>query len=193
MNDYLLASFNDYGLPILFFTILIAAIGVPLPASLLLIASGALVAQGDLQLWQVALVAGVAAMAGDQIGYGLGHWGGKRLIKRFAKKVDREDKAKEARAFAHRWGGASVFLSRWLVAPLGPWINLTTGAIAYPWKSFLLWDALGEVCWVLLYLLLGYFFSDHIQYLSGVMNNVTWIVLGGIVMLAVGWKVVARD
>ncbi len=191
MNEYLLASFTQYGMPILFFTVLIAAIGVPLPASLLLIAAGALVEQGEIQLWQVALVAGAAAMAGDQMGYGLGHWGGKRLIKRFAKKVDSEDKVKEARAFTRRWGGASIFLSRWLIAPLGPWINLTSGAMEYPWKSFLLWDALGEICWVVLYLALGYFFSDHIQYLSSLMNGITWMILGALIVLAVGWKVVS--
>lgn len=106
MNEYLLASFTQYGMPILFFTVLIAAIGLPLPASLLLIAAGA-------------LVAGAAAMAGDHMGYGLGYWGGKRLIRRFAKKVDREDKVKEARAFTRRWGGSSVFFSRWLIAPPG--------------------------------------------------------------------------
>ena len=46
---------------------------------------------------------------------------------------------------------------------LGPWINVTSGIAAYPWLRFLFWDALGEILWVVLFVCLGYIFSDSVQ------------------------------
>lgn len=49
----------------------------------------------------------------------------------------------EAEAWLKRREGAAVFLSRRLLTPLGPVVNLTAGATEYPWPRFLLYDVLG--------------------------------------------------
>ena len=84
MNDQVLAALGRYGLPALFIVVAIAAIGVPLPVTLLLIVTGSLAAQGTIDIWWAIAVATVAASAGDQIGYAIGRWGGKELVLRLA-------------------------------------------------------------------------------------------------------------
>ena len=87
---------------------------------------------------------------GDQIAYGLARWAGRRLVNRIGRKIGAEKKIKQAEDFTRRWGRSGVFISRWLVTALGPWVNLASGIAAYPWRRFLLWDVLGEVLWVVL-------------------------------------------
>ncbi len=189
MTSQILEWFVSYGVTALFFTLLLAAIGIPLPSSLLLIAAGSFIEQGELVLWQVLLFGCTGVILGDQVGYGLGRWGGRRLLQRFAAHLGGEDKLKQSEAFSLRWGGSGIFFSRWLVTPLGPWLNVSSGVTAYPWLHFLLWDILGEIVWVFLYLALGYHFSDRVQYFASLLDNLMGVSIGAAVTVILGWVV----
>ncbi|HEY7783878.1 MAG TPA: DedA family protein [Pyrinomonadaceae bacterium] len=189
VTEQLLAAFLIYGLPVLFGVILIASIGLPLPVSFMLVAAGSFAKQGELDLASVMIVACCAAITGDHIGYGLSRWGGRRLVDRVTARIGGASKIKKAEALTQRWGAAGVFFSRWLVTELGPWINITSGITAFPWRRFVIWDVLGEILWVTLYVGLGYMFSDRVQYLAEILGNLAWVILGLIVAAILGWKV----
>jgi membrane protein DedA with SNARE-associated domain len=189
LTDQLLAALLHYGLPALFGVNVIAAIGAPLPASLMQVAAGSFVEQGEMTLWQVIILASAAAVLGDQIGYGVARWCGRRLLARISRKLGGETNIRKAEALAKRWGGAGIFFSRWLVTSLGPWVNVTSGVAEYPWPRFILWDVLGDVLWVVLNVMLGYFFSGRIQAISEVLGNFAWVILGFIVTVILGWKI----
>lgn len=186
ITDQLLAALSFYGLPVLFGVLVIGCAGIPLPGSLLLVAAGSFAQFGEMKLWQVITVATAGSVLGDQIGYGLGRWGG-RLAERFSRKLGGEEKLKRAEEFAKRWGGTGIFFSRWLITPLGPWLNLTSGMAAYSWPRFLLWDVLGELLWVLLYVMLGELFSDRVQALAEILGSLTWVIAGLILTVLLGW------
>lgn len=186
MSDYLLSTLGVYGVPVLFVALLVGSAGVPLPASLLLVAAGSFVEQGELKLWPVLALSAAGAVLGDQIGYALGRWGGRRLTRRLGRYVGGEEKVEKAEEWLKRREGAGVFLSRWLLTPLGPVVNLTAGATEYPWPRFLLYDVLGEALWVALYVLLGKFFSDRVEALSDMLGDFTWAVLALVVTVALG-------
>ncbi|MFN2578152.1 MAG: DedA family protein [Pyrinomonadaceae bacterium] len=188
LTDQLLAALSLYGLPLLFGVIAIAAVGVPMPVTLMLVAAGSFVELGEMRLWQVVIVASSAAVLGDQFGYALGRWGGHRVVKRVRRRKNGGAKIAQARAFAERWGSAGIFFSRWLVTPLGPWINLTSGMTNYPWRSFLIWDVLGETLWVVLYVMLGKFFSERVQALLDILGNLSWVIVGLALALILGWQ-----
>lgn len=190
ITDQVLAGLLVYGLPVLFGVILICSVGVPFPVSLMLVAAGSFVEQGEMKLWQVIAVASAAAVLGDQIGYGLSRWGGRRLINRISRRIDAEANIKQAEALIKRWSGAGIFVSRWLVTALGPWVNLASGAAAYPWHRFLLWDVLGEVLWVILFVGIGYVFSNRVQAIAEILGNLTWVIVGLIVTVILGWQLV---
>jgi len=188
ITDQVLGALLLYGLPVLFGVILICSVGIPFPVSLMLVAAGSFVQQGDMKLWQVITVASVAAIAGDQVGYALARWGGRRLIGRVSRRLGVEAQIKKAEALTKRWSGAGIFVSRWLVTALGPWVNVTSGIAGYPWQRFLLWDVLGEVLWVVLYVTLGYVFSDRVQAMAEILGNLAWVAVGLIVAVILGWK-----
>jgi membrane-associated protein len=190
VTDQVLAALLVYGLPVLFGVILICSVGIPFPISLMLAAAGSFVEQGEMKLWQVIAVASVAAVLGDQIAYGLSRWGGRRLVNRFSRRIGAENKIKEAEALTKRWSGAGIFFSRWLITALGPWVNVASGIAAYPWPRFLLWDVLGEVLWVALYVCIGYAFSNRVQAIAEILGNLTWVIVGLIVAVILGWQLV---
>ncbi len=188
ISDQLLALLSQYGLPVLFGVIAIAAIGIPLPISMMLVAAGSFVELGEMKLWQVIVVASAGAVLGDQIGYALGRWGSHRLVAWIKRRRKSGHQVEKADAFARRWGAAGIFFSRWLVTPLGPWLNLSSGMTRYPWPRFLVWDVLGEVLWVLLYVMIGKLFSDRVQELVEILGNLAWVVVGLIAATILGWK-----
>lgn len=184
MSGELLALLTSYGLPALFLILLVTSAGAPFPDSLLLVAVGSFVAQGDLAFVPVVMVGTLGAVAGDQLGYAIGYWGGRPL----AARVAGTERIKKAEAFSRKWGGPGIFFSRWLVGPLGPWINITSGMTAYPWLRFAALDIAGEAIWVLLYVSLGRAFSDKVQAIANLLGNLTWVVLGLLVTVVLGYK-----
>lgn len=188
ITDQVLAALLVYGLPVLFGVILVCSVGVPFPISLMLVAAGSFVEQGEMKLWQVIAVASLAAILGDQIAYGLSRWGGRRLVKRLSRKIGVEDQIKQAEALTNRWSGTGIFFSRWLVTALGPWVNVASGIALYPWSRFVLWDVLGEVLWVVMYVGIGYAFSNRVQAIGEILGNLSWVVVGLILTLILGWQ-----
>jgi len=188
MTDQLLAALSVYGLPVLFAVILIASVGLPFPVSLLLVAAGSFVEQGEMELIPVIAVATAAAVMGDNLAYLLARWGGTPFILRISRGVGGEAKVKKAESFSKRWGGTGIFFSRWLVTALGPWINVTSGIARYPWRRFLIWDVLGELFWVVVYVGLGYTFSDRVQTIAELLGNLAWAIVGLVATSILGWK-----
>ncbi len=193
MNNYILLNLAQYGLPVLAGVILLASLGGPLPATLLLLTAGTFVAQGELSMWWVVVLATTAAVVGDLGGYAIGRWGGHPLIARVSRWTGGADRVAAAEQLARRWGGAGVFLSRWLVSPLGPVVNLTSGMARYPLLAFVCFDIAGELVWVTGYVSLGRVFGDHIETVSVALGNATWIMVGLVTVGGLSWLVLWRQ
>jgi membrane protein DedA with SNARE-associated domain len=190
LTDQLLATISTYGLPALFAVITIAAVGVPLPVTMALVAAGSFVQLGEMKLWQVILVGSSAAIIGDQVGYLFGLLGGAKIVARISRRKNGAASIARAQAFAEKWGAAGIFISRWLITPLGPWLNLTSGITRYPWRRFILWDVLGEVLWVVLYVLLGKVFSGSVQALVEVLGSLGWVLVGIVLAAILLWWII---
>jgi membrane-associated protein len=190
MNDQLLALVSQYGAPALFGIAAIAAIGLPLPVTLLLLIAGSMISQGAMNLWVAIGAAGAGSILGDQAGYAIGRWGGPRAVDRLSSLVGKEGRVKDIEAKAKAWGGPGIFVTRWLLSPLGPWINLASGAAGYPWHRFLFWDALGELMGAALYISLGRYFSDRVMALDGILGNVTWAAVALLAAIILGFRLV---
>ncbi|MEJ8629627.1 hypothetical protein P0F65_06740 [Sphingomonas sp. I4] len=90
-------------------------------------------------------------------------------------------------------GGLGHFFSRWLIGPLGPWINVTSGLTNYPWVRFIVLDIAGEVLWLLIYVSLGRAFSDQVQTIASLLGNLTWVIVGLLAAILLGWKLFGRS
>jgi len=47
---------------------------------------------------------------------------------------------------------------------------------------------LGKVLWVVLYLMLGKFFSGRVQELVEILGNLGWVIVGLIAAVFLGWR-----
>jgi undecaprenyl-diphosphatase len=121
--------------------------GLPIPGETALITAGGLVAAGHLSLPLVILVATIAAITGDTIGYWLGRRGGRALLLRDGfGATHRRHAVHRADRFFARYGAATVFFGRWV-----PGVRIvaavTAGAARMPWPRFAVANATGAVAW----------------------------------------------
>jgi membrane-associated protein len=188
MNEQLLGAVSEYGAPALFGIVGIAAIGVPLPITLLLIVVGSMISQGAMNPWWAIGAAGAGSILGDQAGYAIGRWGGPAVITRLSALFGKRASLEAMEAKAKAWGGPGIFITRWLLSPLGPWINLASGTAGYPWHRFLFWDILGEITGAAVYISLGRFFSDRVMALSGVLGDLTWAIAALLAAIILGYQ-----
>lgn len=189
MTEQALEWFAIYGLPVYFLILAFSSFGIPMPVKLLMLVVGSFVEQGEMQLWQALVVGSAGATAGDQTGYFLGRFGGRALVEKLTGRFGGAEKVRRAEDFAARWGGVGIFFSRWLVTPLGPWLNLTSGAARYSWPRFTAIGVIGEFLWVFLYVLLGIFFSDRVQDTAEFLTSLTWVFVGLAIAAALGWLI----
>jgi membrane-associated protein len=191
MNDQLLAAVSQYGAPALFGIVAIAAVGLPLPVTLLLLIAGSMISQGAMNPWLAIGAAGAGSILGDQAGYAIGRWGGPKAVAKISSLFGKKGSVEAVEARARAWGGPGIFVTRWLLSPLGPWINLASGTAGYPWHRFLFWDALGELTGATVYISLGRYFSDRIIALDGILGNVTWAVVALLAAIVLGFRLVS--
>jgi membrane protein DedA with SNARE-associated domain len=188
MNDQLLAIVSQYGTPALFGIVAIAAIGMPLPITLLLIVAGSMISQGAMNLWWAIGAAAAGSILGDLGGYAIGRWGGPAIVAKLSGVLGSHVNLQAMEAKVKAWGGPGIFLTRWLLSPLGPWINLASGTAGYPWHRFLLWDILGEITGAAVFISLGRFFSDRVMSLYAVLGDLTWAIAALLLAIILGYQ-----
>ncbi len=187
MTETLLSLVAEQGVFILFLTTFFSCLALPVPASLLMLTGGAFVASGDLSAAETFVACLLGAVAGDQTGFLLAQQIEKRLSGFLEKHPDSKSAMAKARVFSERWGGPGVFFSRWLFSPLGPYVNFTVGAAGVGWLRFTIWDLLGEITWVCIYLGLGFSFANQIESLSALLGNISGLLAALVVTMALGF------
>ena len=123
------------------------AAGLPIPGETALIAAGGLAATGRLQLPVVILVAALAAIAGDTVGYWIGRRTGRWLLLRDGPlATHRREVVERADRFFTRYGAGTIFFARFL-----PGLRyagaVMAGASLMRWRRFALANAAGGVAW----------------------------------------------
>ncbi len=180
---------SHVGYAALFAIVAVESMGIPLPGETALLAGAILASQGELDIVAVIALAATAAILGDNVGYLIGRHGGRRLLT-----VDGPFQRTRMRVLAvgepffERHGAKAVFLGRF-TAGLRIWAAWLAGATPMPWRSFLLWNALGGIVWATavgtLAYLLGHAAERAIE-AAGIVGAV------GVVAFAAGAFVVMR-
>lgn len=187
MTDWLLALVPQYGLWLLAACTYCSCLAMPVPASILMLTAGGFVAAGDLSMTGSIAAALTGAVAGDQTGYFAGRKGGAGFLDRISKRAAPLAKARDLLA---QRGGIAVFLSRWLLSPLGPYVNVVAGAACQPWAKFAFWGIAGEIVWVTMYVSLGYVFTGNIAAASAMaMDLLGFVAAGGLALGLAVWTV----
>lgn len=174
----MLSTYGQLALPL---ALMVGALGVPLPGTLLLLAAGALASAGALDPVMVGALALLGVVIGDSGSYLLGRYGGTLVLERASRGGGAWRKARE---IFDRWGGSTVFLTRFLLTPLALPANLIAGSARYSFRRFLAFDLAGEAVWVGLFGGLGYLFADNWQALSEAADTATWSLVAAAAVAA---------
>jgi len=130
-------------------------------------------------------VAASGAICGDQIGYFVGRWIGYRMLARWGRRLGLTEERLELGRYLFRcYGPFVVFLGRF-VAILRTFAALLAGANRMPWHSFLLWNALGGICWTSLYGFGAYLLGNAFERVSGPLGIVLAVIAGIAIVAAV--------
>lgn len=192
MNTAALALLAEWGEPFLFVLLFFAALGLPLPATLSLIAAGALTATGVIDGYSTVIWSVCGAVLGDHAGYLVGRVAGPTVQARLERRPTMARHFETARTRLTERGIAGIFLSRWLLTPLGPPVNIAAGIAAFPLVRFSLADIAGEIVWVALYFSIGAFAGAGVEELSQAASDFSWLALAAAVTIALGWAAFRR-
>jgi membrane-associated protein len=186
MMDILLEWMSHYGVLLIGVTTLLSCLALPVPSSLMMLTAGGFVASGDMAGWSVAGFAFAGAVAGDQIGYHLGRSFGAPLLSRISRTRRKAKLVQRATDYIRARGTLAVFFSRWLVSPLGPYVNLAGGASDMGWLRFSGASVTGEAVWVGFYIGTGYMFADRIVEVSSLLGNASGALAAGTITILLG-------
>jgi membrane protein DedA with SNARE-associated domain len=179
----LLDLFETYGYLVIFVPVMLETAGLPLPGETILLLSGVAASTGRIDPWIAIVVGSAAAIIGDNIGYAIGRYGGRRVVMRLAHIGRIESSLAWGEQFFARHGGKTVFLARWIfgLRIFGAWI---AGMVHMPWRVFFFWNAAGGITWCASVIGLGYFFGHSLHVIEralgvgGVIGVVTAAVAG---------------
>ena len=91
-----------------------AFVGLVLPGETALLLGGVLAGTGRINLFVLMIIAIVAAIGGDSVGYEIGRFGGTAIRGSRAGRFVGEAKWTQAEEFVQRRGGWAVFIGRWI-------------------------------------------------------------------------------
>jgi membrane-associated protein len=178
--DFLIETFGMLGILAVVFVESGLLVGFLLPGDSLLFTAGLLSANGTLpDLWVLLVTIPLAAIAGDQVGYAIGHKAGPAVFKRPDSRFFREEYVERSREFFDRYGARAIVIARFvpIVRTLAP---VMAGVSKMNYRTFVLFNVIGGIGWGVSVTTLGYFLGQ-VQFVH---DNLEPIILG-IVALSV--------
>jgi membrane protein DedA with SNARE-associated domain len=143
--------------------VLLEDFGVPVPGETVLILAAVYAGTGRLSIVLVALLGFCGAVLGDNLGFALGHFGGRRLALRYGRYVFlTPERLDRATLFFDRHGGKVIVIARF-VEGLRQANGIIAGMSGMAWKRFLVFNAIGAALWVGTWTTLGYLSGSHIN------------------------------
>jgi membrane protein DedA with SNARE-associated domain len=177
-NDRVLSALLRYGYAVLGLTLLLGAIGLPVPTGIAATVAGSLAAAGRLDWVAAGTIAIAASVLGDTVAYGLGRGVSEQFLARrgrwFGYTAARHA---HARALFDRWGALTVLVTRTLVSHLSSMVSLLAGMSHYRLAAFLSVALVGRVLWTAAYMALGYGIGGNLEAAADFLKNVSLLLL----------------
>ena len=166
------AIVDALGYPTAGLGILIESAGVPFPGEALLLAAAAWAATRHHSLALVILFGFVGATAGADLGYYLGHRGGRPFVERFGRIFRiRPEHIAHAEMFFARHGDKAILASRFILG-LRTWGSMLAGMARMPFWRFQIYSALGGLAWAGIIGIAGYVVGSNLSLIGSVIQDV---------------------
>jgi membrane protein DedA with SNARE-associated domain len=186
----------QHGYLVLFACVALEQGGLPIPAVPVLLAAGALVGAGRMSLGLVLGAAVVASLVSDVSWYEVGRRRGMRILHLLCRiSLEPDSCVRQTEDLFSRRGIASLLVAKFIpgLSTVAPPL---AGITQMPLWRFFLFDGLGAVLWVGVFVALGVLFSEQLEGLAVLLATMgSWVLatlVGGLGAYLV-WKFVARQ
>ncbi len=195
MNE-LMEFMAQHGYALIFFSVFAEQIGVPVPSNFLLITAGVLIGLGQLDASAVIIVTLFAALLGDTIWFYVGRRSGYRVLG-FLCKISLEPDicVNNAKSIFVKHGERSLLIAKF-VPGFSTFAQPVAGASKMSLSRFLIFDELGSLLWAVVFVGLGYIFSDQFEEIVEYATNFGWWFGAALISALasyIGWKIVKRQ
>lgn len=154
---------DKYGYAAIFALVLVESFGIPAPGEAIIIAAAFMASRGKMNLPLLLLIAWSAAVIGDNIGFAIGHYGGRRLLEHRGRWIGiRQAHLHKVEHFFQRYGGGIVVVARFIEV-LRQLNGIVAGSMGMEWWRFLTYNAIGAALWVGAWGTGVYFLGKHIE------------------------------
>jgi membrane protein DedA with SNARE-associated domain/rhodanese-related sulfurtransferase len=184
----LIGLIAQHGYAVVAITLFLAAAGIPLPCSIVLLAAGAVARQtGTLGIYLPMAIA--ASLAGDIVLFFGGRYTGWWLLAGMCRlSMNPEGCIFSSSAYFYRRGAKTLLFSKWIpglssmAAPLAGSLNMRL-------SRFIRLDAVGVSLYVGTWLLIGFAFNSYLMLIQAALARVGHVVLIVILLLVAGYAV----
>lgn len=182
---------QQYGVAAIAGFLFLESFGFPVPGETLLVAGAFMAGQGELELGPLIVCAWLAAVAGDNVGYAIGRFGGHRLILHFGHRIGiTAARLNRMTEFFRRYGGRIVLVARFFA--FARQLNgLVAGTVYMRWWRFLVYNATGAALWVCAWGLGVFFFGRELSEFSPWLHRASAVYIAALVallLLALFWQ-----
>lgn len=183
--EILRRHFQEWGYWTVVIALLLENAGVPVPGeTILLFASFLAYSEQELRLVYIILFGTIACTLGDNIGYAIGHRGGRPLLERYKHIFHIPQRTiRHGEGLFARFGSVTIFFARFIFGMriiAGP----LAGVLQMPWRQFALFNFLGAVTWVTAISLIGFLFGGEWPQLLRILRRVNLGVLALFLLVA---------
>jgi membrane protein DedA with SNARE-associated domain/rhodanese-related sulfurtransferase len=184
-----------HGIWVLLGLVFASGLGLPVPASPVLLAAGVLAGVGQLSLAGVVLGSSIVLLAADLLWFELGRWRGRQLLALLCRiSLEPDTCVRRTEALFARRQATSLVISKFLPG-LRTVASPLAGMLAMDLWEFVVYNGAGTVLWVGTFTALGYLFSEQVARAAAPAQ-----LLGGWLAFAIGlafaawvaWKYLQR-
>jgi membrane protein DedA with SNARE-associated domain len=177
------SQLNHYGYWAVLVLVMLEDFGIPVPGETILIAAAIFAGAGRLNVVLVGVVGFIAAVIGDNIGFAIGHFGGRALALRWGRYVFlTEERLNKAEYFFDRRGAIIIIVARFIEG-LRQANGIIAGISGMHWRRFVLFNAIGAALWVGTWVTIGYVAGNHIGTIYHYITNYSLYALIAVVVL----------
>ena len=148
-----------------------------LPGDSILFIAGTVVAAAGLDVHILVLVLVAAAVLGDSVNYGVGHYIGPKVFERPDSRWFRKEHLRRTQSFYDRYGGLTIIIGRFvpIIRTFAPFL---AGVAGMSYRRFLSYNVVGACLWIGLLVYAGFLFGN----IPWVKDNLSLIVVAIVVV-----------
>ncbi len=194
--EWLVLVVNSLGYWGIFVGMTIESSIIPFPAELILPPAGVLIARGDMSFLAVLFLATAGSVAGALINYYIAYHFGRKTVNKMLLKYGKvlfikEENLLKSEAYFIKHGSFATLIGR-LIPGVRSFISLPAGFYKMKLSKFILHTAIGAGIWSALLIYLGIIYGENKQIIAPVLNSVIMWVLGGIILIVIGYVLIHK-